>query len=256
MKPRFSKIVIFIIFVFLTASGLPGLQAKRLSEDINTLYQRIYKRIPSTDKDKVLLAVKSFEQQISSLEREHNYNMLAEKTIRNFLSADLSGMDVSEAAFIVMMMATKDMDDDIRLIMQEIKAMTAAKQKLRELIKELNAWISEEMNNSAEESEDIDLDKVSQQRDGSSQIKINPEIGITPNYKVKYFKTPVIKRILNIKRMPFNELKRKVKQMDEDLKALIEMNEALRLIFHLLSERQTKLIQIILNLSKKISRST
>lgn len=256
MKPRFLKIVIFIIFISLTATGFPDLQVKRLSKDINILYQRIFKRIPSTDKNKVLLAVKNFEQQISSLEREHAYYLLAEKTILQFLPARPSGMDVNEAAFIVMMMSTKDMDDDIRLIMAEIKAMTAAKQKMRDLIKELNEWISEEMKNSVGEDEDIDLDEVSQQRDDLSRIKINQEIGITSNYKVKYFKTPVIKRIPNMKKMPLNQLKRKQKQMDEDLKTLIEMDEALRLKLRLLSERQTKLIQIISNLSKKISRTT
>ncbi|TFG57013.1 MAG: hypothetical protein E4H35_04290, partial [Candidatus Aminicenantes bacterium] len=47
--------------------------------------------------------------------------------------AGLSRMDISEAAFIVLSMATKDMDDDIRMIMVEIKAMNAAKQKLRDL---------------------------------------------------------------------------------------------------------------------------
>ena len=58
----------------------------------------------------------------------------------------LSGMDVSEAAFIVLSQATKDMDDDIRMIMAEIKAMTAAKQDLRDSIAELNNWISAAMN--------------------------------------------------------------------------------------------------------------
>lgn len=62
-----------------------------------------------------------------------------------FSATGISGMDVSEAAFIVMMQAAKDMDEDLKMIMVEIKAMTAAKQHLRDLIKELNAWISREM---------------------------------------------------------------------------------------------------------------
>ncbi len=57
----------------------------------------------------------------------------------------LSNTDIAEAAFIVLAMATRDMDDDLRLIMAEIKATNAAKQKLRDLIKELNEWISSEM---------------------------------------------------------------------------------------------------------------
>ena len=53
--------------------------------------------------------------------------------------------DIESAAMIVLLMATRDMDDDIRMIMAEIKSTNAAKQKVRELIKDLNAWISNEM---------------------------------------------------------------------------------------------------------------
>lgn len=70
-----------------------------------------------------------------------------------FVAAGLADMDVSEAAFMVMTMATKDMDDDIRLIMAEIKAMTKAKQRLRELIKDLNQWISKEMSKRSDQEE-------------------------------------------------------------------------------------------------------
>ncbi len=64
---------------------------------------------------------------------------------RIFSAAGISGMEASEAAFLVLAMATNDMDDDLRMIMAEIKATNAAKQKLRDQIKDLNEWISEVM---------------------------------------------------------------------------------------------------------------
>jgi putative addiction module CopG family antidote len=64
---------------------------------------------------------------------------------RLIAATGIGSMDVSEVALIVMMQATKDMDEDLEMIMAEMKGTAAAKQRLRELIKELNAWISSEM---------------------------------------------------------------------------------------------------------------
>jgi len=78
----------------------------------------------------------------------------------NLSGANLTGADLSDSAFIVLHMATKDMDDDTKLIMVEIKAMTEAKRKLRETIADLNRWITEERGKFADSSE-IDNQPVS-----------------------------------------------------------------------------------------------
>jgi putative addiction module CopG family antidote len=46
--------------------------------------------------------------------------------------------DIEATAFIVLMQAANDTEKDLRMIMAEVKAMTAAKQKLRELIAKVN----------------------------------------------------------------------------------------------------------------------
>lgn len=50
----------------------------------------------------------------------------------------VDGADSEAVAFIVLMHATNDMDNDLKMIMAEVKAMIAAKQKLRELIAKVN----------------------------------------------------------------------------------------------------------------------
>jgi Arc/MetJ-type ribon-helix-helix transcriptional regulator len=50
--------------------------------------------------------------------------------------------DIEAVAFIVLMQATNDMDKDLKAIMDEVKSMTAAKQKLREVIARVNADIA------------------------------------------------------------------------------------------------------------------
>jgi len=42
--------------------------------------------------------------------------------------------DIEAVAFLVLMQATKDMDEDLKTLIAEVKAMTAAKRKLRDLI--------------------------------------------------------------------------------------------------------------------------
>jgi hypothetical protein len=51
---------------------------------------------------------------------------------------NLSDSDLEAVAFIVMMQATNDMDKDLKAIMDEVKSMTAAKAKLRDLINQVN----------------------------------------------------------------------------------------------------------------------
>jgi hypothetical protein len=236
-------------------TNLPGYQEMRLSQDINNLYKRIYNRIPSSHKNKVLLAVKSYEERISSVDTGHDYYLLAERTIQNFFPTTASSIDMSQAVFVVLVKATNDMDDDIRAIMDEIKKMTAAKQKLRDKTKELNSWISEEMSDTPD-SEDIENEPVSSKetdkRPYLNRTKIDPKMRITHNYKVKFYETPVIKPNPNLNKMPLNELKKRLQQSNEELRILINVDNATRSALRPLSEKRNKLIQIVLNLSKKV----
>lgn len=59
----------------------------------------------------------------------------------NFLQNEGDG-DIEAMAFVVLMQATQDMDKDLKMIMAEVKSMTAAKQKLRDLISKVNKDIS------------------------------------------------------------------------------------------------------------------
>ncbi len=55
-----------------------------------------------------------------------------------FLPGLPPGGDVEALAFIILMQATKDADEDLKMILAEVKAMTAAKQALRALILKVN----------------------------------------------------------------------------------------------------------------------
>lgn len=260
---RFSIFVTTSILILSTHQAFPGSQSDvKLNRDMTAQFQRILQRIPSTEKDAVTDAVKSFENQISSSEeKDQDYCALAQTTIRSFSLEGLSQLDVSETVFLVMMMAIEDMDDDIRMIMSEIKAMMQAKQKLRELIKELYDWIRNEMENRTD-GEDIDTEKVSGKESEPDTTegtlpnhmgKKIPGVMTTPNYKVEYFRAPVVKRIPDLEKMSENEVREELSKKKKNLVAmerrLVVMDESVRLLL----DRRSRLIQIVSELLEEMS---
>jgi uncharacterized spore protein YtfJ len=179
----------------------------------------------------------------------------------------LAGMDVTEAAFIVMAMATKDMDDDIRMIMVEIRAMTAAKQKLRELIKELNGWISQEMSKHAE-SEDINNEKAAgsstTSRAARPATKTPPvparrmtlETRTSPVIHLEYVKAPAIPPLPpRNPGLTVSGLKSLLDDIQGNLDGMNEMSETTSLRLQMTMDRRTKIIQTLSNMMKKLGSS-
>ena len=115
---------------------------------------------------------------------------------RVFSQAGIASMDVNGAAFLVLSMATKDMDDDIGVIMAEIKAMTQAKQKMRELIAELNRSIAAAMGRSAESPAVGNAGPALAQ--GAS---LNAEPLQTAHFKLGYWKVPPL-AAMDVRSMP------------------------------------------------------
>jgi hypothetical protein len=114
----------------------------------------------------------------------------------------LSGMNALAVASIVMSLAAKDMEDDIRMIMAEIRAMTQAKQKLRDQIRQLNDWISQEMSKAGGKSSDLDNVRTAGAQ-SSGLVITRPAMPVTvcaaalekmisPVLHLEYVKTPDI----------------------------------------------------------------
>jgi hypothetical protein len=174
-------------------------------------------------------------------------------------------MDISEAAFIVLSMATKDMDDDIRMIMAEIKAMNAAKQKLRDMIKELDSWISQEMSKNSR-SENIENEKPGASGTKASAARpaakitappprrITLETKTSPVIHLEYVKAPTIPPL-----PPRNsgQTVSGLKSMLDDIKGKLdgmnEMSEMTSLRLQMTMDRRSKFIQTLSNIMKKMS---
>jgi uncharacterized spore protein YtfJ len=183
---------------------------------------------------------------------------------RIFTSAGLSGMEASEAAFIVLAMATKDMDDDIRMIMAEIKAVNGAKQKLRDQIKQLNEWISEEMSKTkgGAKSSDIDNTAVSgkpSQTTGKPQpVKPAPvraiplEKASSPLIHLEYVKTPAVSPLPpRSSGVSIEGLKSLLDEREDELDGLNELSEMTSLRLQMTMDRRSKFISTLSQMMKK-----
>jgi|GEM_PF-1134816 len=185
---------------------------------------------------------------------------------RIFSAAGISGMDASEAAFLVLAMATKDMDDDLRMIMAEIKAANAAKQKLRDQINDLNKWISEAMGKAGDhpKSSDIDNTKVSGKPPATAASTQPTKVPLirsaslqtasSPVIRLEYVKAPMIRplppRNSDVSVSSLESLLDKIKRRLDGLNELSEMT-SLRL--QMTMDRRSKFISTLSQMMKKTS---
>jgi len=196
-----------------------------------------------------------------------DFSTLANETAadRLFSAAGLSGMDVQAAAFLVLAMAAKDMDQDLRMIMAEIKATNAAKQKLRDLIKDLNAWISEEMSKLGEgaKSSDIDNTKVSGKQPGAAKLRLAkaPALGTarfkevsSPVIHLEYVKAPTIPPLPpRDAGLSVSNLKSLLDEIQGQLDSLNELSEMSSLRLQMTMDRRSKFISTLSQMMKKTS---
>ena len=236
------NLFIFIL-VFLMVPMFSEVKLKRLNRNFITQYNRISSRLTPADRIRLAKVLNQFEEQMTPPERGMNHERALDRV---FSACGLGNMHVMEAAFWIMKNAINDINDDIRRILAEIKAMTAAKQKLRDMIKELNEWISQEMGKGSS-GEDIDNVEVSGS-DPCRTIKIfarkNPR---TPHYKVKYFKAPVINPVPHLDRLTLIRVKRLLNIKINKLKVMEQMNECLILKLKMLMDLRYRFIQTLSN---------
>jgi hypothetical protein len=185
---------------------------------------------------------------------------------RVFSAAGISGMDASEAAFLVLAMATKDMDDDLRMIMAEIKAANAAKQKLRDQIKDLNDWISEAMGKAGDHSKSSDIDNtkvsgkppVAAARTQPAKVapirSVSLQKAFSPVIRLEYVKAPMIRPLPpRNSDVSVSSLKSLLDENKDQLDGLNEFSEMTTLRLQMIMDRRSKFISTLSQMMKKTS---
>lgn len=204
----------------------------------------------------------------SAIAAGKDFATLAKETAsdRVFSAAGISGMDASEAAFLVLAMAAKDMDDDLRMIMAEIKAANAAKQKLRDQIKDLNDWISEAMGKAGDRSKssDIDNSKASGKPPATAArtqpVKVAPIRSVSlqkassPIIHFEYVKAPTIRPLPpRNPNVSVSSLKSLLEETKDQLDGMNELSEMTAMRLQMTMDRRSKFISTLSQIMKKTS---
>lgn len=204
----------------------------------------------------------------SAIAAGKDFAALAKETAadRVFSAAGISGMDAAEAAFLVLAMATKDMDDDLRMIMAEIKAANAAKKKLRDLIEDLNDWISEAMAKAGghAKSSDIDNSKVSEKPPATAgrtqPAKVAPFRSVSlqkassPVIHLEYVMAPTIRPLPpRNSDVSVSSLKALLDENKDRLDSLNELSEMTALRLQMTMDRRSKFVETLSQMMKKSS---
>jgi hypothetical protein len=157
-----------------------------------------------------------------------------------FSTRGIAGMDISEAAFLVVMQATKDMDKDINNMMEKMKAFTSAKQKLRDLTTKVSQ----------------DVAKNVHKKD--NEVCAPPSCG---GYRAAMMEVDPILKGVSTQRMPLiyrdptniGQLRILAKDLKGRLDGLNEMSEMTSLRLQMTMDRRSKFISTLNAMMKKIS---
>jgi Arc/MetJ-type ribon-helix-helix transcriptional regulator len=157
---------------------------------------------------------------------------------------DAAGADIEALAFIVLMQAARDAQEDLKEIMNEVKAMNAAKRNLRELQKKVKCDIA---NSTSQAWLKYDANGMGSER--AYHHVLMPVPDPCEESGVKFIETDLYKgRIANVSILESirDELRDKLDSMSE----LGEM-ESMRL--QMIMDRRSKLLETLSNIMKKIS---
>lgn len=155
--------------------------------------------------------------------------------------------DIEALAFLVLMQATKSAREDLKMIMAEVKAITATKKKLRDLISKVNK----------------DVAHNAGRRNGKRPLDFRSGMGSEKAYHRAQmpFADPPSKAGLKLvatdlfddQIVDISQLTAIKEDLNDQLDSLSEMSELQMLRLQMVMDRQAKYMSTLSNLLKKVS---
>ena len=241
---RFQKTAImrsFLAIMIISASlpGMPGAADIRPLTEIPGEATALHARLIGKVQPNVRLLIN--EQALKLRQGTTDPNAASGNLDAVFSEAGLSSMDVSEAAFMVMIQATKDMDEDIKAMMEEVKAFTSAKQKLRDLFTRVNQDV-------AKNAHKKDTDVCAPPACGGYQAVM---MEAAPALKRVRTRTPLVLH----EPITIGQLRSLGAAVKGNLDGMNEMSEMASLRLQMTMDRRSKFISTLVSMMNKISSS-
>jgi hypothetical protein len=217
--------------------GIPGAAdiapLTEIPGDAIALYNKLIEKVQPNDRQ--FINHEAFKLRMGSID---------EHTVSNNLNAHFStegivNINVTEATFLALVLATRDMEQDIKNMMEEVKTLTSAKQKLQDIAQRVNQ------------------DAIRNASKKDSDVCAPPECG---GYQASIMEiVPVLKRVRNRKPLVFPEpanigqLRKLAEDLKDNLDGMNEMSEMTSMRLQMTMDRHSKFISTLRELMKKIS---
>jgi putative addiction module CopG family antidote len=176
-------------------------------------------------------------------------------SLTNFTASDVKAVsnmsedaDIEANVFVILMQVAKEMDNDLKMIMAEIKSMTAAKQKLREIINKINKDIANNLGQIRRRP------PLKFQKDG---------IGSQKAYHVVPIPFADPESIGGVKLIPTDLFSGEIIEVSQlviikeeitaKLDSMNEMSEMTSLHLQMMMDRRSKILSTLSNILKKLS---
>lgn len=153
-----------------------------------------------------------------------------------------AGADIEEMAFIVLMQATNDQNQDLQEIMNEVQAQTKAKQALRSLLNQLQRDAASNANQQAKE-----VCATPECRSIAQQIALVESLTSQTGHPVRF----------NASNPPtYGQLRQAEITANESLDSLNDMSQALQMKLQMEQSQYSQIMEAMSNIEKKMSETS
>lgn len=259
----------FILIISCTFILTGILSADKNTSKFDLLFNEIKTETSPLIFNKIENAKNKFVRSIHIMKGKQDYTGIAYRKI-NLTCKELTGLDVHQAAFLVLHLATKDMDSDIGVIMQiisELKSFINKVQKnkdaINDMIQDIHSSQSNEINKSMEQLDEVSKNPAELNLEAENAIRmfcrkptpIVKKKKNTPHFRLGYMVISKISNPAKFRNCPKPFLLEVKADIESDLKDLTGLSKELSLKLRLLIKRRSEMIQTLSNLKNKIANS-
>ena len=214
-----------------------------ISTEILNQEQEIKRLISPSSQKSLAQAVPDFEVLAFGLESESALTEAANQTVQKlYEEGDLGAVDIDKASFLIVLNAVNEMDEDIKVILDEIDKMEANKQE----IADLKTRLSEYSNGSSEPVLEGDMKEFS--------YKVESEWDKTPNLGLEYIRTPQIK-LRSLNKIEKENLSAEMQALDNLNVSLDDISQIVALKLQMAMDRRAKYQSTLSSIMKAMSQT-
>jgi len=214
-----------------------------ISQDLMNQEEQIKRLMSPSSQKNLAQSVSDFEVLAYGIENEQGLTDAASETVQNlYEDGKLGAINIDKASFLVILNAVDEMDEDIKVILDEIEEMQLTQQE----IADFKSKLAEYSDGSADPVLAGDLEEF--------RYKYNTEWDKTPNLSLEYIRTPQIK-LRSLNKIEKENLAAEIQALNALSDGLNDISEIVQLKLQMAMDRRAKYISTLSAIMTKISQT-